>query len=147
MTADLVRAAQQGDHAAFEKLIATAYDRLYAVAYRILRGREAAEDATQDAIVRCWRDIRGLREPDRFEAWLHRLLVNACRDLARHDRRRPQEVFGTSLESTATTDDYGRVADHDELERLHPPAGNSVAPSARFRGGSSLPPRFCAASA
>jgi RNA polymerase sigma-70 factor (ECF subfamily) len=117
MTADLVRAAQRGDHAAFEKLIAAAYDRLYAVAYRILRGREAAEDATQDAIVRCWRDIRGLREPDRFEAWLHRLLVNACRDLARHDRRRPQEVFGADLEPPALDDDYGRVADHDELER------------------------------
>ena len=117
MTADQVRQAQRGDHAAFETLIGAAYDRLVAIAYRILRDRTAAEDATQDAVVRCWRDLRGLREPDRFEAWLHRLLVNACRDLARRNRRRPTEVLGTGLETPAGGDEYGQLADHDELER------------------------------
>jgi RNA polymerase sigma-70 factor (ECF subfamily) len=117
MATDLVRQAQAGDHVAFETIIGAAYDRLYGIAHRILRDREAAEDATQDAIIRCWRDLRGLREPDRFEAWLHRLLINACRDLARRGRRRPQEVFGQTIETPARGDDYGRVADHDELER------------------------------
>ena len=117
MTAEQVRQAQTGDHAAFETIVGAAYDRLYAIAFRILRDRGAAEDATQDAIVRCWRDLRGLRDPDRFEAWLHRLLVNACRDLARRKQRRPQEVLGSTLESQARGDEYGRVADHDELER------------------------------
>ena len=129
MTADLVRQAQRGDHAAFETLIAAAYDRLFAIAYRILRDRTAAEDATQDAVVRCWRDLRGLREPDRFEAWLHRLLVNACRDLVRHDRRRPTEVLGTGIDAAAAGDEFGRLADHDELERafLQLPADQRVA--------------------
>ena len=117
MTAELVRQAQTGDHAAFETLIGAAYDRLYTIAYRILRDRGAAEDATQDAVVRCWRDLRGLREPDRFEAWLHRLLVNACRDLARRNQRRPREVLGTNVDATAGGDEYARLADHDELER------------------------------
>lgn len=57
MTANLVRQARAGDHAAFEAIITSAYDRLFAIAHRILRDREAAEDATQDAIVRCWRDL------------------------------------------------------------------------------------------
>ena len=117
MTADQVRQAQRGDHAAFESIIGAAYDRLYAIAYRILRDRGAAEDATQDAIVRCWRDLRGLRDPDRFEAWLHRLLVNACRDLARRQQRRPEQVLDSAPEPATGGDDYERVADHDELER------------------------------
>ncbi|HTI29998.1 MAG TPA: RNA polymerase sigma factor [Methylomirabilota bacterium] len=117
MSANLVQQAQSGDHAAFETIITAAYDRLFGIAYRILRDREAAEDATQDAIVRCWRDLRGLREPDRFEAWLHRLLVNACRDLARRTRRRPEEVYDYPTEPVAAGDDFARLADHDELER------------------------------
>jgi RNA polymerase sigma-70 factor (ECF subfamily) len=129
MTTDLIRQAQAGDHAAFETLIGAAYDRLFAIAHRILRDREAAEDATQDAIIRCWRDLRGLREPDRFEAWLHRLLVNACRDLARRSRRRPQEVLGQALDAPTGGDEYGRLADHDELERafMRLPADQRIA--------------------
>ena len=129
MTANLVRQAQAGDHAAFETLITAAYDRLFAIAHRILRDREAAEDATQDAIVRCWRDLRGLRDPDRFEAWLHRLLVNACRDLARRTRRRPQEVFGPDIDRPSSGDEYDRLANHDELERafMRLPADQRIA--------------------
>lgn len=91
MTSEQVLRAQQGDRDAFADLIRGAYDRLFATAFRITRDREAAEDAVQDAMVRCWRDIRGLRDPDRFEAWLYRLLVNACRDQARLARRRPSD--------------------------------------------------------
>ena len=129
MTAELVRQAQAGDHGAFDTLIGAAYDRMIAIAYRILRDPTLAEDATQDAVVRCWRDLRGLREPDRFEAWLHRLLVNACRDLARHNRRRPAEVLGTRLETPDAGDEYGRLADHDALERafLQLPADQRIA--------------------
>jgi RNA polymerase sigma-70 factor (ECF subfamily) len=93
MSADLVRQAQRGDHAAFETIIGAAYDRLYAIAYRILRDRTAAEDA----VVRCWRDLRGLREPDRFEAWLHRLL--GCRN---HSVKRAGSNYGTLSWAPAT---------------------------------------------
>jgi RNA polymerase sigma-70 factor (ECF subfamily) len=116
MQADLVRRAQAGDHDAFESIIRAAYDRLFAIALRILRDRSLAEDATQDAIVRCWRDLKGLRDIDRFEAWLHRLVVNACRDQARRNRRRLDE-YVLSLEPPTRGDEFARIADHDQLER------------------------------
>jgi RNA polymerase sigma-70 factor, ECF subfamily len=89
VTSELVERAQRGDHEAFDALASAAYHRLYAIARRILRDGYAAEDAVQDAPVRAWRDLRGLRDRDRFDAWLHRLLVNACKDQVRQRRRRP----------------------------------------------------------
>src|SRR5450432_3426700 len=115
MRSDLVRRAQSGDGEAFETLIRAAYDRLFAVADRILRDRYAAEDAVQEAVVRCWRDIRGLRDPDRFEAWLYRLVVNASRDHARRQRR-AHDGEGLPLDLHATGDDYARLVDHDARE-------------------------------
>lgn len=117
MGSDLVQRAQRGDGEAFEALIRAAYDGLYATAQRILRERDGAEDAVQDAIVRCWRDLRGLRDPDRFDAWLYRLLVNACRDQMRRARRRPTVVYDQSMDPATSGDDYATVAEHDALER------------------------------
>jgi RNA polymerase sigma-70 factor (ECF subfamily) len=113
----LVERAQRGDHAAFDALATGAYDRLYAVARRILRDEYAAQDAVQETLVRAWRDLRGLRDRDRFDAWLHRLLVHACADQARRDRRRRVEVAEVYLEPAEPADDIGRLADRDELER------------------------------
>ena len=96
MTSDLVERAQRGDHEAFDALASAAYHRLYAIAMRILRDGYAAEDAVQDALVRAWRDLRALRDADALDAWLNRLLVNACRDQARRTRRRPIDVGGPS---------------------------------------------------
>jgi len=117
MESDLVPRAQRGDVEAFETLIRAAYDRLYATAHRILRERDEAEDAVQEAVLRCWRDIRGLREADRFEAWLYRLLVNACRDQMRRARRRPTVTYDKPLDVPVAGDDFATVADHDALER------------------------------
>jgi RNA polymerase sigma-70 factor (ECF subfamily) len=117
MTSDQVLRAQQGDRDAFADLVRAGYDRLFAAAYRITRDREAAEDAVQDAMVRCWRDIRGLRDLDRFEAWLYRLLVNACRDQARLARRRPVMIFGEPTQHPSGTDPFAGMAERDALER------------------------------
>lgn len=117
MRSDLVERAKRGDGEAFEQLIRPAYDRLFATAHRILRQRDAAEDAVQDAIVRCWRDIRGLRDPDRFEAWLYRILVNASRDHARHARRALRDSGALPPGLPSAGDDYAAVAQHDALER------------------------------
>lgn len=116
MTADLVRRAQGGDHGAFEALIRAGYDRLSTTANRILHDRGAAEDAVQDAIVRCWRDLRGLRDPERFEAWLYRLIVNACRDQARRARRRPVEVHGQLPDQPTLDDEFANLAEREALE-------------------------------
>jgi RNA polymerase sigma-70 factor (ECF subfamily) len=117
MTADLVERAQRGDHAAFDALATAAYSRLYAIAARILRDPYAAEDAVQDALVRAWRDLRAVRDPERFDAWLHRLLVHACADEGRKSKRRRAEVTGLELDPAEQADDVRRVADRDELER------------------------------
>lgn len=77
MRQELVEAAARGDHEAFEVLTTSAGDRLYAVARLILRSTDLAEDAVQDALVRAWKEIPSLRDPDRFRAWRHRLVVNS----------------------------------------------------------------------
>jgi RNA polymerase sigma-70 factor (ECF subfamily) len=114
---DLVRRAQRGDHAAFEVLAAAAIDRLYAIARRVLRDDAAAEDAVQDCLVRAWRDVRSLRDASRWEAWLYRLLRNACRDEQRRSRRRPVVVEIDPLTIASGFDELGDITRRDELER------------------------------
>jgi RNA polymerase sigma-70 factor (ECF subfamily) len=58
----------------------------YRLATLILRGRDEAEDATQEAIARAWSSWKTLRDPDRFDAWFDRILVNVCRNRMRHVR-------------------------------------------------------------
>jgi len=119
MQRDLVEGAIAGDHAAFSELATAAIGGLYRVAYLILRDAEVANDAVQNALIAAWRDIRGLRDPDRFEAWLHRLTVRACYRLARHERLRfHAEVELTDLHDLPSADDSSRLlAIRDQLER------------------------------
>jgi RNA polymerase sigma-70 factor (ECF subfamily) len=84
----LVEQAQAGDHEAFAELARLAIGRLHAIAHLILRDGDRAQDAVQDALVSAWKDIRALREPDAWDAWLHRLTVRACYKLAQKERRR-----------------------------------------------------------
>jgi RNA polymerase sigma-70 factor (ECF subfamily) len=87
-----VLAARSGDRAAFEQLVREGYDRLYALARRIVTDPSDAEDVTQETFLRAWRDLPGLREPERFEAWLTRMLVHTSYDHLRRRRRRPATV-------------------------------------------------------
>jgi Sigma-70 region 2 len=89
---EVVERAQRGDHDAFATLVGATVARSDAVARLILRDPERAKDAIQDAYVRAWRDLPTLRYPERFEAWLRRLVVHACLNEARRARRRPLEV-------------------------------------------------------
>ena len=88
----LVERARKGDHDAFTALVDLTLVRLDSAARLIVRDPELARDAVQDTFIRAWRDLPGLRDPDRFDAWLHRLIVHACLDLARRRRRRVIEV-------------------------------------------------------
>ena len=117
MTTELVERAQRGDHEAFDALAAAAYHRLYAIARRILRDGYAAEDAVQDTLVRAWRDMRGLRDRDRFDAWLHRLLVHACADQVRHRRGGSLSIAVDSIDQADPGDEIGQVVDRDLIER------------------------------
>lgn len=118
MHEDLVVRAQQGDIDAFSALTAGRTQRLYSAARLILRDDERAADAVQDALLRAWIDIRGLRDPEKFDAWLHRLLVRACYRAA--DRHRSREVVELQFASTATTvtaDAQHAIATRDQLDR------------------------------
>jgi RNA polymerase sigma-70 factor (ECF subfamily) len=114
---DLVERAGRGDHEAFAALVSATIAELEAVARLILRDHELARDAVQDTYIRAWRDLPGLRDPERFDAWMHRLLVNASIDTLRRRRRRPIEVELTPIIPSSVGDDTGQVADRDQLER------------------------------
>ena len=92
MQQELVERARRGDHDAFAALAGAAIFRLDAAARLILRDPDQAKDAVQETLVRAWRDLPTLRSPDRFDAWLHRLLVRACIDEARRLRRHRFDV-------------------------------------------------------
>jgi RNA polymerase sigma-70 factor (ECF subfamily) len=113
----LVDQARRGDRDAFAVLARAAATRLDAAARLILRDRELARDAVQEALIRAWRDLPGLREPDRFDAWLHRLLVNAAIDEARRRQRRVIEVAIGELAIPSGEDALGRMADRDALDQ------------------------------
>jgi RNA polymerase sigma-70 factor, ECF subfamily len=114
----LVERASRGDHEAFGMLLAGRLARLDTAARLILRDAELARDAVQEAALRAWRNLPGLRDPSRFDAWLHRLTVNACLDLARQRRGRVIEVELTPLHDAEIADVASRVTDADYVERM-----------------------------
>ncbi len=114
---ELVDRAAHGDHDAFAVLVRGSIARLDAAARLILRDPELARDAVQESLVRAWKSLPGLRDPDRFDAWLHRLLVHSCLDLLRHRRRRVIEVDLDPIDPPFVGDVSLAVADRDELDR------------------------------
>jgi RNA polymerase sigma-70 factor (ECF subfamily) len=117
MDRDLVVRAREGDRDAFARLVAARISRLDAVARLITRDPERAKDAVQETFARAWRDLRGLRDPDRFDAWLRRLLANACIDELRQIRSRAFEVDLSELHHPTVPDSAIAVADRDALAR------------------------------
>jgi len=116
MGPDLVERAKHGDKEAFTALVLRLGDRLYAIAFRILRDGSRAEDAVQQALLIAWRELPSLRDDGRLEAWLYRLLVNACYAEVRHTTRW-QPGLRIVADDIAIDDAQLSVARRDELER------------------------------
>ena len=116
MQRDLVERAAQGDQTAFADLATQHVDRCYAIAYRILRDAERAQDATQQALLSAWRDLSTLRDVERFDAWLYRIVVHACYVEGRSHRRWTARVQILSVVPPNTPDLATSVVDRDALE-------------------------------
>ena len=116
MQAELVNQAKRGDREAFDALCRLTGDQCMAIAFRILRDFDLADDAVQSALLTAWRQIRALRDPERFEPWLHRILTNACYAEARH-RRRTSDLRVLPVEPVHGPDEYLNVEHRDQLER------------------------------
>ena len=117
MDTELVTRAQRGDEGAFTSLAVAVGDRLHAVAHRILRDTDLAEDATQQALLNVWRDLPQLRDPARFEAWSYRLLVRACYAEGRRTRRWSPNMRLLPADEPMAADGLSTVVDRDQLER------------------------------
>jgi RNA polymerase sigma-70 factor (ECF subfamily) len=117
MDRTLVERARQGDHAAFAILAESATNRLYGVATLILRDPDRAQDAVQEALISAWRDVRALRSPDAWDAWIHRLVVRACYREADRHRRRRLLVNAYDPPPPSVGDGSADLANRDEIER------------------------------
>jgi RNA polymerase sigma-70 factor (ECF subfamily) len=113
---ELIVRARSGDRDAFATIVTASIGRLDAVARLIIRDPDRAKDAVQDTLTRAWRYLPGLRDVDRFEAWLHRLLVRACADELRR-RRAHVELTSSIVRDVAVGDSAAELADRDALER------------------------------
>ena len=117
MDTQLVLLAQRGDEEAFASLAVAVGDRLHAVAHRILRDTDLAEDATQQALLAIWRDLPQLRDPARFDAWSYRLLVRACYSEGRRTRHWAPNLRLLPADEPIAGEGLGSVVDRDQLER------------------------------
>ena len=143
---ELVDRARAGDHDAYTVLVGAHFERTLRMA-RALTGNDAdARDATQDAFVAVWRGLPSLRDPARFEPWLHQVIRNRCRDLLRR-RRRVREIAldghdvvvddpgSTSLDRTVLLAAFDRLSmDERRILVLHHLEGLPVAEVGRQLG-------------
>ena len=113
----LVELAMHGDEEAFDTLIGRIGDSLHSVARRIVRDTTLAQDATQEALLDAWRNLPSLRDPDRFDAWLYRLLVNACHAEARRERRHRANLRLLESDEPSVGDSAVRVATQNQLDQ------------------------------
>jgi RNA polymerase sigma-70 factor (ECF subfamily) len=97
----LLKRSQQGDVAAFEQLIAKHQTLAYNVAYRILGNEEDAKDATQEALIKVFRNINKFKGDASFGTWLYRIVVNSCNDYIRKHRK----VVTYSIDNEIETDE------------------------------------------
>jgi RNA polymerase sigma-70 factor (ECF subfamily) len=116
MDRSLVEQAQRGDREAFTSLAFALSDRLFAVAHRILRDFDSAGDALQVTLLRIWRDLPSLRDPDLIEGWSYRILVRVCHDQLRKQQRRAPALLLLTTEGVQA-DPAIDIANREQLDR------------------------------
>lgn len=107
----LVKRARDGDLEAFEEIVRAGIDAVYRLTFAILGNEGDAADAAQETFVAAWRQVRRLREPDRFEAWLQRVAINAARMTYRARKRRGvREIASNRMAITAEIHSFDRAS-------------------------------------
>lgn len=141
MDTDLVVRAQRGDKEPYALLAARIADGFLAIARRILRDRDLAEDATQQALLSVWQDLPRLKDPARFEAWSYRLLVHACYAEGRKERRWAPNLHMLPTDEGMSDAGFGAVvgAFRSITERWWCFTTTSISRSTRSRGSSRSP--------
>jgi len=94
-----------GDARAFDELVEIHLDRLFAVAFGALRDREAAEEVTQEVLIRLYRQLSTSRAPSRLRPWLYRVCANLCIDWQRSRKRQPVTVELTEVADSLSAPD------------------------------------------
>jgi len=113
----LVRAAQKGDMAAFEELVARHRDKIYARALSMMRNEQEAIDLSQEAWVKGWQRLKQFQGEASFGTWMTRIVINLCLDQLRKQKRQRTE----SIE--AMTEESGGVERHMPVLTVNPTAG------------------------
>jgi RNA polymerase sigma-70 factor (ECF subfamily) len=113
---DLVEKARGGDRTAFAELAAASIGRLFNIAQLMLHDRDLADDAVQETLVIAWHDLRSLRDPNGFDAWLHRVLVRCVYREADRERRRSASSLRLPAAGVAA-DESSNVDDRDAIDR------------------------------
>jgi RNA polymerase sigma-70 factor (ECF subfamily) len=113
----LVEAARSGDEEAFASIVRGSVDRLFVIAHRILRDVARAEDAVQQAFVTAWRELPALRDTERFDAWIHRILIHACYAEAKRASKWSTNIVALPIDGPATRDTTQDVVTRDALDR------------------------------
>src|SRR3954452_22464719 len=117
MQRELVEQAQRGDRLAFGLLAEASIARLYNLAQLMVSDPDLADDVVQEALIVGWRDLRSLRDPDRFDAWLHRILVRMVYRVAGSERRKADRWQQISTDRAIAPDPARDVANRDEVDR------------------------------
>lgn len=117
MRRDLVERARGGDRDAFATLAADSIGRLFNIAQLMLHDPDLADDAVQETLVVAWRDLRGLRDLDGFDAWLHRVLVRSVYREAKRERRGSRAPGQLSAVGGHHPDTARTIEDRDALDR------------------------------
>ena len=114
----LVRAAQQGDMAAFEELVARHRDKIYARAYSMMRSEEEAIDLSQEAWIKGWQRLNQFQGESSFATWMTRITINLCLDAIRRQKRHRAESIEEMDEETGGVERHMPVITVNPTERL-----------------------------
>jgi RNA polymerase sigma factor (sigma-70 family) len=114
---DLVERAQHGDREAYNILIDASMARLYNLAQLVVGDVDLAADAVQEALIASWRDLRSLRDPERFDAWLNRILVRTLYRLAKAERRQVDPRQFAAFQGPSSFDLAGDLERRDLIDR------------------------------